>query len=209
MKGHLWLLCSFTAACSAAQNQRPAPGEFAGPSAALAAPSADAVATPEAQPTRARASSEPRTPTPAPNTSIEPAESQAVCDAAIAVHNATASQATTTSRSTPVVQPGATVTGLLSPEQIRRTTLQNIGQLGSCLEQWQAYDPSFDGRVVARFVIGADGAVIVATVAETSTTSTFLRQCIVNAIRTWRFDAPQGGGVVTVNYPFNLRRPEE
>ena len=33
-------------------------------------------------------------------------------------------------------------------------------------------------------------------------------QCISNAVRRWQFPTPEGGGVVTVNYPFTLQRSE-
>jgi TonB family protein len=207
MKAPSWLPCWVCVSCAASQQQRATPGEFAGPSVLPPiARSTDAGAPLNTVNTAesTRASNEPATPPPAPNTSIEPSQSQGVCDAAIA-----ASRATTSAAGAPVVQPGASVTGLLSPEQIRRTTLRNLGQISSCHERWLAYDPRFEGRVLVRFVIGSDGAVIAATVAESATESAFVRQCIVNAIRGWRFDAPRGGGHVTVNYPFNLLRPAE
>mgnify|MGYP000697547778 CR=1 FL=1 len=34
-------------------------------------------------------------------------------------------------------------------------------------------------------------------------------ECIAQAVATWRFPAPTGGGVVTVNYPFNLQPADQ
>jgi|LNFM01.1.fsa_nt_gb TonB family protein len=142
-------------------------------------------------------------PRPEPNTAIDPQRGEPVCAEAIASHRATSSQTSASG------QRAEAPHGVLAPDQIRRTTLQNLGQIADCHREWLAVEPAFEGRLVVRYVIGGDGAVIAATIRESSTDSVFLRQCVVNVVRRWRFDAPQGGGVVTVNYPFNMLRPLE
>jgi TonB family protein len=196
-----WLCCWVCVSCAGAQYERPGPGEFAGPPAVRAPDRTPDASAPwlEPQPTPTQSSDGLAVPTPAPNTSIEPSESQAVCAAAIAQSRAASPR--------PVAQPGATAAGL-TPDQIRRTTLRNLRQITECQERVLAAGGEATARIVVRFVIGPDGSVIAAAVTETSTDNRFLRQCMVNAIRGWRFDAPLGGGDVTVNYPFNLSPPE-
>ncbi len=101
-----------------------------------------------------------------------------------------------------------TVSGLLSPEAIRRVVLRNLGQVSHCHEQSLAQNPNAAGRVVVRFVIGGTGTVAGSDVAESSYPSASGAECIANAVRRWQFPAPEGGGLVTVNYPFNLQPPE-
>jgi len=101
-----------------------------------------------------------------------------------------------------------TITGLLSPEAIRRVVLRNLGQLAHCHEQGLAQNPNASGRVTVRFVIGATGTVADAGVAASSYPNPGVGQCFANAVRRWQFPAPEGGGVVTVSYPFNLQAPE-
>ena len=101
-----------------------------------------------------------------------------------------------------------TVAGLLSPEAIRRVVLRNLGQVSHCHEQGLAQNPQLEGRVVIRFIIGGDGTVMGSSVAESSVPVPSVGTCIANAVRRWQFPSPEGGGIVTVNYPFNLQHPE-
>jgi hypothetical protein len=39
-------------------------------------------------------------------------------------------------------------------------------------------------------------------VRESTLKNDAVEQCIIDRIKTWKFPAPAGGGVVTVNYPF-------
>jgi hypothetical protein len=41
-------------------------------------------------------------------------------------------------------------------------------------------------------------------VADSSLRNEAVESCIVRAVRRWTFPAPDGGGVVVVNYPFLL-----
>jgi hypothetical protein len=100
------------------------------------------------------------------------------------------------------------VTGLLSPEAIRRVVLRNLGQVAHCHEQGLAQNPTLEGRVVIRFIIGGNGTVMGSTVQDSNVAVPSVATCIANAVRRWQFPSPEGGGVVTVNYPFNLQRPE-
>ncbi len=99
------------------------------------------------------------------------------------------------------------VTGLLSPHAIRDVVQRNLGQVSACYDAALTGDPSAQGRVGIRFVIGGDGAVVGSGVTEAPASLRAAAACIAQALRAWRFPAPEGGGVVTVNYPFNLGPP--
>lgn len=109
----------------------------------------------------------------------------------------------------PIVRPSApTVVGLLSPDSIRRIVLRNLAQVTHCHEQGLIQNPTLSGRVVIRFVIGGQGTILGSSVSESSLAIPSVSECISNAVRRWQFPAPEGGGVVTVNYPFTLQQPE-
>jgi hypothetical protein len=109
----------------------------------------------------------------------------------------------------PIVRPAApNVIGLLSPESIRRVVIRNLPQVIHCHEQGLVQNPALEGRVIVRFVIGGEGTVMGSNIAESNIVVPSVGQCISNAVRRWQFPIPEGGGIVTVNYPFNLQRPE-
>jgi hypothetical protein len=99
------------------------------------------------------------------------------------------------------------VTGLLSPDAIRRVVLRNLGQVNYCYEQGLATNPNIAGRVAVRFIIGGTGTVMASNVSDSSIPVPSVGQCIANAVRRWQFPAPEGGGIVNVNYPFDLQPP--
>jgi hypothetical protein len=101
------------------------------------------------------------------------------------------------------------ISGLLSPEAIRRVVLRNLGQVNHCHEQGLATNPNAAGRVTVRFVIGGTGSVMASGVAGSTYPIQSVADCIANAVRRWQFPSPEGGGVVTVNYPFNLQPPDQ
>lgn len=109
----------------------------------------------------------------------------------------------------PIVRaPAPSVIGLLSPEAIRRVVLRNLPQVVHCHEQGLVQNPTLEGRVVIRFIIGGEGTILGSAVAESNVAVPSVGQCIASAVRRWQFPTPEGGGIVTVNYPFNLQRPE-
>ena len=87
---------------------------------------------------------------------------------------------------TPRMRPGSvTVGGHLPPEVIQRIVRQNFGRFRFCYENALRNNPSLQGRVAVRFVIGRDGAV----------------SCVVRAFYGLSFPQPDEGGIVTVVYP--------
>jgi TonB family protein len=140
-------------------------------------------------------------PAPSPDTSIDPALSVAVCDAAIA-RNQPAPWARNDAGAAIDSDAGAPYS--LSPASVRRVIRDGLRDVALCHEQALSEDPQLSGRVVVRFVVGPTGSVLAATVFSSTIAQRFLRQSLVNTVRGWRFDAPADGGVVTINYPFNL-----
>jgi hypothetical protein len=97
-----------------------------------------------------------------------------------------------------------TVTGLIAPEAIRRVVVRNLAQLRFCYGTALRTRPQLAGRVAMRFIIGGTGMVMGATVHEASVDDRDLGLCMARAIRTMQFPAPEGRGIVSVIYPFEL-----
>ncbi|MFO0681413.1 MAG: AgmX/PglI C-terminal domain-containing protein [Sandaracinus sp.] len=98
----------------------------------------------------------------------------------------------------------ADVRGSLSREVIRRVIRRHINEVRFCYEQELAQRPDLAGRVTVSFIISATGAVQTASVMNTTLNNARVEGCVVQAVRRWTFPAPDGGGVVGVNYPFVL-----
>jgi TonB family protein len=99
---------------------------------------------------------------------------------------------------------GAEVRGSLSKEVIRRVVQRHINEVKFCYEQQLNARPDLQGRVTTKFVISPTGSVQSAMVGDSTLRNEAVESCIVRAVRRWTFPAPDGGGVVVVNYPFLL-----
>lgn len=107
--------------------------------------------------------------------------------------------------SVPVVRQGvATTVGSLSKEVIRRVVRRHINEVSFCYEQRLAKRPDLEGRVTINFIISQSGAVQSSQVKESTLGDGQAESCIAQAVRRWTFPAPEGGGIVVVNYPFLL-----
>ncbi|MBX3270936.1 MAG: AgmX/PglI C-terminal domain-containing protein [Sandaracinaceae bacterium] len=98
----------------------------------------------------------------------------------------------------------ADVRGSLSREVIRRVIQRHINEVRFCYEQELSQRPDLEGRVMVSFIISPTGAVQAASVGSTTINNARVEGCITTAVRRWTFPAPDGGGVVGVNYPFVL-----
>lgn len=103
-----------------------------------------------------------------------------------------------------VRQAKADVKGALDKDIIRRIVRAHINEIRGCYNRGLERDPGLKGRVAIKFVIGSDGSVQDVGIAETKMTDTEMLECIVGRIATWKFPKPEGGGNVTVVYPFLL-----
>ncbi len=98
----------------------------------------------------------------------------------------------------------ADVRGSLSREVIRRVIRRHINEVKFCYEQELNSRPDLAGRVTVSFIISPTGAVQSSQVGATTLSNQRVETCIVGAVRRWTFPAPEGGGIVVVNYPFTL-----
>lgn len=94
------------------------------------------------------------------------------------------------------------VSGRLPPDVIQRIVRQNFGRFRSCYEVGLRTNPNLEGRVVARFVIGRDGAVSNVS-ASGDLPDSQVRSCVASAFYGLSFPTPEGG-IVTVSYPILL-----
>ena len=98
----------------------------------------------------------------------------------------------------------ADVRGSLSKEVIRRVVRRHNNEIKFCYEQELNQRPDLEGRVTVRFIISPSGAVQTALVSASTLSNQRVERCIVSAVRRFTFPAPDGGGIVNVNYPFML-----
>lgn len=105
----------------------------------------------------------------------------------------------------PKIVPGKpAVQGSLDKEIIRRVVRQHRREIKYCYEQQLQKNKNLGGRVVVKFTISATGNVVSAVVRETTLKNAQVERCMTGKIRRWVFPEPKGGGIVIVNYPFNL-----
>lgn len=100
----------------------------------------------------------------------------------------------------------ASIEGGLDRDQIAAVINRNKGQIIYCYEQGLQGTPSLNGRVSVAFVIGANGRITTAKVAQTSLRSAQVESCMIAKMKNWQFPRPVGNVNVDVLYPFELRR---
>jgi len=98
-----------------------------------------------------------------------------------------------------------TVRGSLSRDVIQRVIRRHTSAVRYCYERVLARDPTLAGTVTLRIVIAPTGVVSEAAVQQSSLGSDTVEACLTRQARRWRFPAPNGGGIVIVNYPFVFR----
>ena len=103
---------------------------------------------------------------------------------------------------------GVTPRGRLDAQAIRDVVRSQRDQLGFCFA-WQLHShPELRGRLIMEFVIGPDGTVTRAEVADDALGDETVSRCFANVTRRMRFPPPEGGEV-TVRYPFELSPDDE
>lgn len=105
----------------------------------------------------------------------------------------------------PVTYGRAQVTGGLSQEAIRRVVQRHLPEVRFCYEQGLQSNPGLEGRVSVRWIISPAGGVQSAAIGSSDLRNGAVESCIASAVQRWTFPAPDGGGMVGVNYPFVLR----
>ncbi len=96
------------------------------------------------------------------------------------------------------------VQGSLSREVIRRVIRRHVNEVRFCYEQELSARPDLAGTVTVQFVISPAGTVQSANLQTTTLQNPRVEGCITQAVRRWSFPAPDGGGTVSVSYPFIL-----
>lgn len=101
----------------------------------------------------------------------------------------------------PSVRIGSTnVSGRLPAEVIQRIVRQNFGRFRLCYETGLRNNPSLQGRVEVRFIIGRDGAVSNVGNGASDLPDSAVVSCVVRAFYGLSFPRPEDG-IVKVGYP--------
>jgi TonB family protein len=95
--------------------------------------------------------------------------------------------------------------GSLDKEVIRGVIRGHLAEIKTCYERALVADQDLSGRVMVQFRIAASGKVVSAVVQSSTLGSPPVESCIADAVATWQFPAPRGGGEVIVSYPFILK----
>jgi TonB family protein len=98
----------------------------------------------------------------------------------------------------------ATKRGSLDKEIIRRVISDHIQEVKACYEAQLRQVPWLSGTIRVLFTIGATGSVDTSEIGESTVHDQVVNDCLVKAVRAWKFPPPEGGGVVVVNYPFKF-----
>ena len=97
------------------------------------------------------------------------------------------------------------VLGGMDPDIIRRILLDHVPQFRSCYQNvLDRSTAAFNGVGKFNFLIGSSGYVTKAGINTGSSVPSSVKKCTVNILKGIKFPAPQGGGVVEVNQPFNF-----
>jgi TonB family protein len=98
----------------------------------------------------------------------------------------------------------ASVRGSLDKEIIRRTVRRHLNEVRYCYDSALAAHPALSGRLVVQFTIAPTGRVLAALLSSSTMGNVAVESCVVAAVRRWEFPEPQGGGLASVTYPFQL-----
>jgi hypothetical protein len=105
----------------------------------------------------------------------------------------------------PTVEVNEPMVGVTDKDVIRRVVRMHIHEIRDCYNQALVKDPTLAGKIAIEFTIGPSGKVEESKATDvTGLADPELPKCIADAIATWTFPEPRGGGRVTVSYPFNL-----
>ncbi|HWB82411.1 MAG TPA: TonB family protein [Nannocystaceae bacterium] len=98
----------------------------------------------------------------------------------------------------------ATVGAGLDKDIVRRVVRAHIDEVRHCYNLGLVKNENLAGRVAVQFTISFSGGVESAKAVESTLPDQEVTDCIVNAVKRWKFPKPDGGGSVAVTYPFML-----
>lgn len=90
----------------------------------------------------------------------------------------------------------------LTQEEIARVIRGALPRIKFCYEKELQADPNLSGKAPVAFTIAPNGAVAEANLRDSTLGNPAAEACLTQVIRTLKFPAPRGGGVVIVTYPF-------
>jgi len=109
----------------------------------------------------------------------------------------------------PAAGDGGAAPGRLNASSIRNVVREHRDEIGFCFAWQLHYHPELEGSVTMEFVIGPDGSVTDARVAEDALGDETVLRCFVGVTRRMQFTPPENGEEVTVRYPFHLSPDDE
>jgi TonB family protein len=98
--------------------------------------------------------------------------------------------------------------GAVDGDKVRAVVSSHRGELASCYERGLLDSPHLSGSCTVRIVIDKDGTVGTASVQGTSLHSLSMQRCLLQVVRTWRFQPPADGRPAAVDYPLVFRKDE-
>ncbi len=101
------------------------------------------------------------------------------------------------------------VLGALDRDGIDRVVKQHLAEIRYCYQRMLQQDWDLAGRVLFRFVIGQDGAVVSAEVVDSDLGNPVVEDCVRGRLMRLHFPPPDGGGIVVVTYPLVFSPTEE
>lgn len=104
----------------------------------------------------------------------------------------------------PRIRPGSIMLGgpPISHEVIRRIIKRHQAEVDACFATARAANAELAGSVKIKFIIDGDGTVKLAAVARNTTGDEPLGACLKDAVASWRFPQPEGGGIMITDYEF-------
>jgi len=103
---------------------------------------------------------------------------------------------------TRIIPGKTTVVGGLSKDVIAKVIKRHENEIKYCYEAELQKTPDLSGKVAVAWTIDGSGAVADASVSESTLNNGTAEQCILTRIRRWKFPEPEGGGVVSVTFPW-------
>ncbi len=100
------------------------------------------------------------------------------------------------------------IEGGLDRDAIAEVIKRNIGQIRYCYERQLSSNPDLYGKVLVKFVIGADGILGSQKIDNSTLKSDMVEGCILRRMAGWKFPLPKGGTQVRVSYPFLFKALE-
>ena len=97
-----------------------------------------------------------------------------------------------------------TADGGLEKSIVQNVVRDHQGEIRSCYERALSGKPDISGRLTVVWTITSQGKVSEPSVKDSKLADESLENCIVDAVKSWEFPAPEGGGQVSVEFPFEF-----